>query len=194
MTTWFTSDTHFGHKNILEYCNRPFRDVTHMNNAIVGMWNELVAPDDTVWHLGDVALGKLDESLEAVSRLNGNIFLVPGNHDRVWAHWYHKSIEKRQRFDAMYADAGLKVVHEIVEWELEDNPFLMCHLPYDGDSQEDERYVELRPENIGLPLVHGHIHTKDTVRGLNQFHVGMDAHGYKPVHEDVIKEWLSGLN
>jgi len=165
-----------------------------MNEAIVGMWNELVRPDDTVYHLGDVALGKLDESLPLVGRLNGFKVLVPGNHDRVWNHWPHKSPEKRAKFMNMYAEVfdSISTTDSMVI-TLDNKPVMLCHLPYDGDSQEDERYVDLRPVDYGMPLIHGHIHTADTARNGRQFHVGMDAHGYKPVHEDVIKEWLNSL-
>jgi calcineurin-like phosphoesterase family protein len=194
MTTWFTSDTHFGHKNIIEYCNRPFRDPFHMNEAIVGMWNDMVAPGDIVYHLGDVALGKLDESLPYVGRLNGTKILVPGNHDRVWNHWPHKSPEKRAKFMDMYAEVFQGIsLEDHMAVSIDGQDVLMSHLPYDGDSQEEERYGNLRPVG-NLPLIHGHIHTGERARNGHQFHVGMDAHSYRPVHEDVIKSWLDSLD
>ena len=55
--TFFTSDTHFGHANIINLCNRPFKDVNHMNDMLVENWNSVVSDDDTVFHLGDFALG-----------------------------------------------------------------------------------------------------------------------------------------
>lgn len=82
MTTFYTSDTHFGHERILELCERPFSDVTRMNEALIERWNNVVQPEDTVYHLGDVALGKIAESLPLISRLNGYKILVLGNHDR----------------------------------------------------------------------------------------------------------------
>jgi len=51
--TWFTSDTHFGHFNIIEYCNRPFKTVDEMNSKLIRFWNERVKPDDIVYFLGD---------------------------------------------------------------------------------------------------------------------------------------------
>ena len=63
MTTWFTSDLHFGHANIIEYSGRPFRDVDHMNRALIERWNALVQPADTVWVLGDVAMGRITDTL-----------------------------------------------------------------------------------------------------------------------------------
>ena len=54
---FFTSDTHFDHKNIIRYCNRPFSSIEEMNNFLIKRWNATVGPDDTVFHLGDVTFG-----------------------------------------------------------------------------------------------------------------------------------------
>jgi hypothetical protein len=71
VTTWFTADLHLGHHNIIDYCNRPFHDVHAMNDALVENWNEAVAPGDTVWVVGDFALGKIADILPLVSKLHG---------------------------------------------------------------------------------------------------------------------------
>ena len=55
MALWLTSDLHFGHENIIRYCDRPFADVDAMNRALVDRWNEVVGDDDVVWVLGDFA-------------------------------------------------------------------------------------------------------------------------------------------
>ena len=54
---WITSDTHFGHINIIKYCNRPYADVTEMNNALIANINSQVAPEDTLIHAGDFCFG-----------------------------------------------------------------------------------------------------------------------------------------
>lgn len=78
---WFTSDTHFYHENILRYCSRPFKDISDMNETLIRRWNETVPPDGFVFHLGDFAFGGSKEWNEVISRLNGRIYLILGNHD-----------------------------------------------------------------------------------------------------------------
>jgi calcineurin-like phosphoesterase family protein len=75
-------DTHFGHENIIEYCQRPFSNAEEMNNELVRRWNETVSDDDTVIHLGDVRHHP-DPKTSAwwLDELNGDIMLVRGNHD-----------------------------------------------------------------------------------------------------------------
>lgn len=81
--TFFTSDTHFGHANIIKYCNRPFASAEEMDEALIRAWNARVQPQDTVWHLGDFTMnGGPDKVRSYRDRLNGKIHLVWGNHDR----------------------------------------------------------------------------------------------------------------
>src|SRR5688572_6277487 len=114
MTTWFTSDTHFGHARIIELCNRPFKNVDHMNAEIVKRWNLLVSPDDIVYHLGDVALGAIADSLPRVGELNGYIVLVEGNHDRPFMD--KRKAEKRQRWLAEYGKYFDRIVPQYSDW------------------------------------------------------------------------------
>lgn len=53
---YFTSDHHFWHANIIRYCNRPFNSVEKMNEILIQIWNDLVAPEDEVYYLGDFSL------------------------------------------------------------------------------------------------------------------------------------------
>lgn len=78
---FFTSDTHFNHVAILEYCQRPFASVEEMNEAMIKNWNEVVEPKDTVFHLGDVGLGQRHLLPSITARLNGFKILIKGNHD-----------------------------------------------------------------------------------------------------------------
>ena len=80
---WFTADTHFSHAAVMGHGNRPWASVEEMNEGLVEAWNAAVGPRDTVWHLGDVAF--LSDLCVAgwLSRLNGRIHLLIGNHDSV---------------------------------------------------------------------------------------------------------------
>ncbi len=83
MRTWFTSDLHFGHSNIIKYCERPFKDATEMDAVLIEKWNERVAPKDLVIVLGDFAWQKDYAEIKKryIDNLNGIILLVRGNHD-----------------------------------------------------------------------------------------------------------------
>ena len=78
---YFIADTHFNHENIIKYCNRPFKNTYKMNEYIIQKWNSVVKKDDTVYHLGDVGFGSLQEVKSLVERLNGTKILIKGNHD-----------------------------------------------------------------------------------------------------------------
>lgn len=60
MATWLTSDTHYGHENIIAYCNRPYGSAAEMSYDFARRWNDIVAPEDLVYHLGDFAMGDPD--------------------------------------------------------------------------------------------------------------------------------------
>ena len=81
--TFFTSDPHYFHKNILVYCKRPFNTIEDMNNAFVDNWNRIVSRGDQVYILGDFSLAQSSSETESIiKRLNGaEKHLVMGNHD-----------------------------------------------------------------------------------------------------------------
>ena len=79
---FFTSDHHFGHKNIIRFSDRPFETVEEMDEAMVERWNEVVGERDHVFHLGDVSLHGPQRTRELLDRLNGHIYLVIGNHEK----------------------------------------------------------------------------------------------------------------
>lgn len=82
MTIFFTSDSHFGHKNVIQYCNRSYTSVEHMNASMVDSWNSVVKHGDIVYHLGDFSFMKEEATLEVIKSLKGNITLIMGNHDK----------------------------------------------------------------------------------------------------------------
>lgn len=79
---FFTSDHHFGHDRIIEYCSRPFPDMWAMNEAMIVRWNEVVDIDDTIYHLGDFSWKNPSMAAAILARLNGNKYLCIGSHDK----------------------------------------------------------------------------------------------------------------
>lgn len=77
----FTADTHFGHRNIIRYCNRPFYSVEEMDETLINNWNKVVDKEDVVFHLGDFAVGGAALWSNLLQRLNGKVYLIMGNHD-----------------------------------------------------------------------------------------------------------------
>lgn len=99
---YFTSDTHFNHKNIIKYCNRPFNTVFEMNKAIVDRWNSKVDKKDLIYHLGDFGFGDVENIF---SKLNGRIFLCIGSHEK-------SALRIREKFEAV-AESFWIVDHNI---------------------------------------------------------------------------------
>ena len=182
MTMWFTADLHFGHANIIGYSGRPFADAAAMNEALIERWNAAVQPDDTVWVLGDVALGRIDESLDLVTQLHGRKLLLAGNHDRCWAGHGARADGWAER----YLAAGFAEVHQgRTHIAVDRKRTLACHFPYRGDSHDHDRYVAERPVDKGEWLLHGHVHERWRQRG-RMINVGVDAWGCGPVDESTL--------
>lgn len=192
---FFTSDTHFGHERIISLCNRPFADVHEMNEAIIRNWNNVVSPEDTVFHLGDVAMGPWVEWDSLLTRLNGYKILVVGNHDRIFR---GNNFRQQERFGPLY-DKWFNEVHENYPKLNLSNEMVvnLSHFPYDGDSHDGDRYTEDRMLDDGTTLIHGHTHLNQIVsrskKGALQIHVGQDAFDYTPVSEEQIVNLLASL-
>lgn len=96
----FTTDTHYGHQDIIRFSGRPYVDVHHMNVDLVNRASRMVEAGNEPWHLGDVALGHLDSSLTNLARIAVDVTLVAGNHDR--CHPYHRT--RSERFVDVYRE------------------------------------------------------------------------------------------
>ena len=102
---WFTADTHFGHKNIIRFCKRPFSNINEMNEVLIERWNKKVLSDDTVYVVGDFAW---DNPKKYLDRLKGNIILIAGGHDyRNWRSFQY--FRKVERTENIYID-GVPVI------------------------------------------------------------------------------------
>ena len=165
--TFYTSDLHFGHENILKLCNRPFSTAEEMDEALIANWNKKVHKNDVVYILGDVVWKK---SLVAyyMDRLKGKKILIAGNHD-VWV----KDEATHVHFDK---------VLRYLEINLEGHPMTMCHYPmleWKSSRKDGEK-------KLGF-LIHGHIHNRvsEEYRPLyikhNALNCGVDLNGFAPV-------------
>ena len=186
MARYFTADLHLGHRNIIGYCSRPFRDVEEMNDALIGRWNDVVGADDEVVVLGDFALGRIAETLPLTLRLNGRKVLLAGNHDRCWA-GHHRGAE---RAEAQYLAAGFDEIWQgSVLLDVAGVQVGACHFPYVGDSHDEDRYLLHRPVDEGAWLLHGHVHERWRVRD-RMINVGVDVWDYAPVAETTVAELI----
>lgn len=180
MKTFFTSDMHYGHRNIIRYCTRPFADVDEMRETLVARWNEVVQPQDTVYVLGDFSLD--EKHLKTVlPRLAGKKHLILGNHDL--CHPAQK--KKRAKPVALYLEAGFATVALESFLDVEGQRIRLHHMPYRGDSTKVERYKQWRPLDDGLWLFHGHVHEKWRQSG-RQINVGVDQWDFRPVSLDTL--------
>ena len=192
MTTWFSSDPHFGHRAITDYAGRPFRDADGepdpevMDAALVEAWNARVAPDDDAFMLGDIALGGIARTLPIIGRLNGRITLLWGNHDRGFAGRTKVDQGARRR----YLEAGFVEIHDETTVEIAGHVVVLSHFPYDGDSHGPDRYRAHRPVDRGGWVVHGHVHQAWRQRG-RQINVGVDAWAGRPVALDELAELIA---
>lgn len=124
--TWFTADTHFNHKNIIEYDRLPFKDVVEMNDAITERWNAVVAAEDSVYHLGDVGFGDFERWFNA---LNGRKFLIRGNHDRGRTQFWNRKFGWVKE-DYLWADDGLALYlshKRSLTWPGQENGVIHLH-------------------------------------------------------------------
>lgn len=180
---FFTSDQHWGHENIIKFCDRPFSDVTYMREWMVTRWNETVGPEDTVMVLGDWAIGNREETLTVGHRLNGHKLLIKGNHDDM-SKKYNEQTYLDSGFDAVGGMDGIDRVLHLGPYNIRVN-----HFPYVGDSREGDRFSEHRPPDDGKWLLHGHVHTEWLQRD-RMINVGVDAWGGIPVSEDTIMQLI----
>lgn len=174
---WRTSDTHLRHAMMAAY--RGFADRDEHDQAIIANWNATVGPGDIVWHHGDVGLGREEEILELAAQLNGEKHLIAGNHDACWPG--HRDAHRHQRrWLEVFAS-----VQAFTRFRAGGQQVLASHFPYEGDHTPEDRCVQYRLRDEGLPLLCGHVHWEWKVSG-RQVNVGLDVWDLKPVSADVL--------
>lgn len=175
---WFTSDTHFGHANVLGFCARPWRTVEEMNRALVDNINAVVGPNDTLYHLGDFSFKMTVEDARALrDRIRcRDVRWVPGNHDKDWSRpEVEGTFAVEQPIATLKLDGGRKVV--------------MCHYPI----------MDWPGLGHGAIHLHGHIHSASGYNewnrdmGLLRYDVGVDANAYAPVSAERIIAFFDGV-
>ena len=176
---YFTSDTHFGHQNIIKYCDRPFVDKYEMDRVIVQNWNKTVKPDDTVYHLGDVIFYGSDKADALIQGLNGHKIVMRGNHDK----GLHRL--KGYGFEEAYNNLQLTLSNG-----LEVN---LSHYPYKEHYVDDPYFKpKLLARSLaddGKWLLCGHVHEK--WKKINKMvNVGVDVWDFKPVSENEIVSYI----
>lgn len=163
-TIWIWSDHHFGHKNIIEFCDRPYGDVHHMNSSLINAHNNCVKENDIVIWVGDVSFMSDVKTNETLEKLTPTYkILIIGNHDM------SKGKLKRLNFDEF---------HLLYCMELEDMVLVFTHFPFYEMpiSTLDMGMTENKP----LFNFHGHTHAEVMVRGRH-INIAVEATEYKPV-------------
>ena len=179
---FFTSDTHFGHSNIIKYCARPFDTTNNMDEALINNWNAKVPEDGIVYHFGDFAWGSINYWEKIREQLNGEIILVYGNHD-----------EKYLNNERMY-----KLFKEVTPQKkiwINKIPIYMNHYPFlcFGGSYK----------GLGATWqLFGHVHSNprseeglDHKRLVNcfptQYDVGVDNNNFTPISFDELHSYIN---
>ena len=160
--TWLISDTHFFHENIGQYCSRP----DSWQDLIIENWNRFIRPGEIVFHLGDLALGKKEDTEVLIPLLNGKLYLMRGNHDR--------------RGKAFYQNLGITLVKD----------------PYPVMHSSGRRLVfshrPISPLPPGVLNLHGHIHNNPSPDvGPRHINLGIEVRQYRPWRlGDVLQPYL----
>lgn len=159
---WVTSDWHLGHKNVIKYANRPFKDITEMNNILRKNFNKVVESHDIVYILGDISFLNTVSTTEWIKSLNGFKFLIKGNHD--------------PKTNTAYRKMGFSEVYD--HPILLGNKYLLSHEPV-------EAYMP------GLVNIYGHLHDKAVNDSPNRFCCCVEQTDYKPISLTDIEKHLT---
>ena len=166
--TYFTSDQHFGHFNIIRLSHRPFSTVEEMDDELLKRWNSKVKDEDTVYVLGDLFFRAA--TIEPILKeLKGHKHLILGNHDGSWM----KRIDLSRYFES---------VQTLKEVNVDGRLLTLCHYPMLSYPEARRGY-----------MIYGHIHNNvgDDYWPLIQrrprmFNAGVDVNDFAPVTFDEL--------
>ena len=184
---FFTSDTHFQHANIIKFANRPFADVNEMNDTLIRNWNMKVPEDGIVFHLGDFAFTTPYWLRQLLTKLNGTIHLIMGNHD-----WRLIRDNLTNNFVSVSQQMTISVDGQQIL--LNHYPMLCYAGPYYTHPQwqlfghvhsRPEYYDDLTNNKTGLDI------PRLTMLFPTQYDVGVDNNNYVPVSFPEVKEIIT---
>lgn len=160
MVNWYTADTHFGHENVIGFCDRPFRDADHMDTVLIENLRSRVGREDDLWIVGDFAFGDKAKETTYLAGIFDELpgarkHLIVGNHD----------LEKT---------LGLPWDSVSHLAEVRDGPHnqahTLCHYPMITWNHARRQALHL----------FGHVH-KNWLGSRNSINVGVDVWGFMPV-------------
>ena len=165
LVIYYTADQHFGHSNIIRFCDRPFENVAEMDETLINNWNNVVSDGDIVYILGDLVFRSEKSASHYIDRLKGIKHLILGNHDHKWI----KNCNLQKHF------ASVSYYLEIKDGE---RRIALCHYPmlsWGGAAR-------------GALYIHAHIHNKkdgltfEALRQMdNALNAGVEINNYRPV-------------
>ena len=179
--TFFASDHHFGHRNIIKYANRPFEDVDEMNEALIERHNSVVRQCDIVYFIGDFAFYSDPMVIvNIIKRLNGEKHFVSGNHDK-----------------ALINDHVMKQFQSFSR-----APFKEIYVA-DPDARGGKQSITLchyamrvwNKSHHGAFHLYGHSHgSLPDDPNSRSFDVGVDCWNFTPVSYEQVKEVMAKKN
>lgn len=166
--TYYISDLHLGHANVIRLCNRPFASVEEMDEGLITAWNKKVHKNDTVYILGDLIYKSALAPQEYLQLLKGKKHLILGNHDKSWA----QKVDLSQYFES---------VSSLAEINTGKGTAILCHYPL--------------MDHRAKYHIHGHLHANvgqpfwGLIRGDERMlNAGVDVNGYQPVSLEELIE------
>lgn len=186
---WFTSDTHFGHKNICrgvskwdnkENTTRDFNTVEEMNQAIVKGINRKVKYDDTLYHLGDWSFGGISKIYEFWKQLEcKNIHLILGNHD----HHIEENNEIYTEQSSILTHDLFKSVQHTKEINVNGTMIFMSHYSHRVWNKSHKGTIHLYGHSHGT--LENFPHGKSMDVGIDSYYRSFKK--YEPFHIDEIR-------
>ena len=165
---FFIADTHFGHKNINRFCDRPFNSVDEMNETLISNWNERVTGRDSVYVIGDLFF-RCEDPETILKRLHGKKHLIVGNHDSSWINM----VDTGKYFQSV---ALMETISDGA------HAMTLCHYPLLTWMHDSSSY-----------MVHGHIHANTNIdfwpliaARENVLNAGVELNDYRPVPFDQL--------